>query len=604
MEITKITFINTAPPVFKEVKANSSTPWVRFSVDKPETPEQRHYPNYLVSLLNGSAKHNAIITGKVQYIVGGGLKAENGSANAFLGNINPLYSSEELLNRITTDIETFGGVRLKLIFDRIGRLKYVTHVPFTKVLTNNGRTKFYISDEWGTYKNLKESDVECVEAYNGINKDVKMLAWDIYRPQMSFEPKCYPLPDYVGAIPYIDMDREIANFHYNNLKNSFTGAHVLSLYNGKPSDEEKENIEKLIKKKFTGTDNAGGLMVVFNEPNAKGVDVVPLDSSNYGTMYADLNKQVQQEIFSGHKITSPELFGISTEGALGDRNATLEKYELFKKTYIANRQRAIESMFNSFLVLAGISDKVTIIPTEPLQMMFSEPTLLAIATKNELRSMIGLEALNEPIQMASHELKADVFAEYGKPKKDYEVVLERPFMFSNQTQMQQSEFELIGMAFKRWNLTDLEKKIVDVLRDNPSIAIPDLAKAVKKDVKDVENVVNRLKDSGLLLQTGGNINVTAPPSDTPPPANAISVMYEYALAPNVKGDAVLPTTRDFCRKLISLDRLYSRDDLNAISLREGRDVWATRGGWYNAKGSDVATPYCRHIWKQVIVVKK
>lgn len=648
--ISVIKFINSAPPVFKEVK-NSRVPWITFSLPNASTNEERHYPNYLIGLLNGSAKHNAIVTGKVQYIVGGGLQTETGAANSFLSDINPLYTADELLNRCAMDIETFGGVRLKLIFDKVGRLKYVTHVPFAKVLTNAGRTCFYISDDWGTYKNLKETDVEVVEYYNGVNVGVKMLAWDIYRPQLSFEPKCYPLPDYVGAIPYIDMDREIANFHYNNLKNGFSGSHILSFFNGNPTDEEKKSIEKRIKDKYTGTDNAGKLIIAFNKPNAQGVEVQTLTSSDYDKMYIELNKQVQQEIFSGHKITSPELFGIATEGSLGDRNATIEKYELFKKTYIANRQRTLEGIFNGFIRLAGAVDKITIIPTEPLKIMFSESTLLAICTKNELREMIGKEPADEtsgndivdkitqvsPLignaiisNLTTNEVrgmvgapplangnildKVDVnvqmrsdltiFEQFGVPKSEYTIINSRPFKFENETQQVASEYELISMAFKNWNLNEDEKKIVDVLRENPTIALPDLAKAVKKDLSEVENVIKRLTDNGLLLQSDGSIKVTAPPSETPPPANAIAVMYEYSLAPGVTGAPVLPTTRDFCKKLISLDRLYSREDLNTISMREGRDVWSTRGGWYTKKGSDTSTPYCRHIWKQVIVVKK
>jgi hypothetical protein len=88
------------------------------------------------------------------------------------------------------------------------------------------------------------------------------------------------------------------------------------------------------------------------------------------------------------------------------------------------------------------------------------------------------------------------------------------------------------------------------------------------------------------------------------PKAEIVVRYQYAKAPRVQGNVILPTSRDFCRQLIDLDRLYTRSEINLISSQVGRDVWTERGGWYTKKGTDTATPYCRHIWQQVIAIKR
>ena len=594
-----IKLINTAPPTFKEVKNYDATkPWVLFG-------DGNRYPDYLVELLNGSAKHNAIITGKTQYIAGKGIEPKKDTINkdsviAFLSRVNPYEDAEDLNFKTIMDLEVFGGFYWKFIFDRVGRLKYITHVPFTKVRTNNTCSEYYISDKWDKSSRLRKEDVEVVEAYNGINRGVKMYPYKLYRPKKGNEPDVYPLPDYVGAVPYIDMDREVANFHLNNLKNGFVGSSLITFYNGEPTEEAKNNIENQFKNKFAGTDNAGRFILSFVAPNVKEPTIDTLTPSDLDKQFIELNKQIQQEIFSGHKIPSPELFGISTEGALGDRNATDLKYELFKKTYVQARQKAIEDVWNYALQLTGIGGEVEIKEFAPLDVVYSEQILTQILTKDELRERIGLEPVIAPLALSDNTIEKviSLFANCGKPASDYNIVGTRIRKFSNDEQAEKGELELFRGMFA--DLTEKEKQIVSILRTNPEIPLPDLAKAVKVDINRLTDIINTLVANSVIEIDGGNINVLKPEE----PRTEIVVRYQYSKAPRVQGDTVLPTTRDFCRQLIALDRIYTRAEINLISSQVGRDVWTERGGWYTKKGTDTATPYCRHIWQQVIAIKR
>jgi hypothetical protein len=78
------------------------------------------------------------------------------------------------------------------------------------------------------------------------------------------------------------------------------------------------------------------------------------------------------------------------------------------------------------------------------------------------------------------------------------------------------------------------------------------------------------------------------------------VLYSYEVKAGL-GSSVIPTTRDFCRKLVELDRLYTRQEIDTISSAVDRNVWLYRGGWYHNPKTDVTTPSCRHEWKQNIV---
>ena len=44
--------------------------------------------------------------------------------------------------------------------------------------------------------------------------------------------------------------------------------------------------------------------------------------------------------------------------------------------------------------------------------------------------------------------------------------------------------------------------------------------------------------------------------------------------------------------------------MKSSGIADVTDVWLARGGWYRKPETSTSVPYCRHIWKQVIVRKK
>jgi hypothetical protein len=39
-------------------------------------------------------------------------------------------------------------------------------------------------------------------------------------------------------------------------------------------------------------------------------------------------------------------------------------------------------------------------------------------------------------------------------------------------------------------------------------------------------------------------------------------------------------------------------------MTEDRNVWLRRGGFWTRKGTNITTPYCRHVWEQVVIKEK
>jgi capsid portal protein len=124
----------------------------------------------------------------------------------------------------------------------------------------------------------------------------------------------YSLPDWVAALQYSMSEGEISNLHFNNITNGFLPAVMINFNNGVPAPEERQTIEDLIQAKFTGTDNAGRFMLSFNDdPTTKPtIDVIQIE--NLHEKYSYVAEYTQDRILVAHRVTSPLLFGIRTNG--------------------------------------------------------------------------------------------------------------------------------------------------------------------------------------------------------------------------------------------------------------------------------------------------
>jgi hypothetical protein len=126
------------------------------------------------------------------------------------------------------------------------------------------------------------------------------------------------------------------------------------------------------------------------------------------------------------------------------------------------------------------------------------------------------------------------------------------------------------------------------------------------------DIINVDKSEIVLTELGGRIgkNIDLP---------QIEVKYKYELradAPPLKKDPetgeTIGESRQFCQDLIDLDLLYTKEKIEGMrnEMAESTidedvtNVWLSRGGWYRRENTTTSIPYCRHIWKQVLVRKK
>ena len=635
IELQRISFAATPPPKFKEARGAD---WYMYG-------EKNNFPDELLKLYNESPLHNAIVTQKAQFIAGKdtsvqleGTVSQQAGAMAELQRANPYESWHDLKMKCAIDLENFGGYAVQAIWNAPGtRVVGYYHLPFQLCRTDKWGTRIWYSEDWADKK------AERLE-FAAFNPEQPGGTQVFYFKQYRAGEGVYPLPDWYPARTYIEIDTQIPDFHYNNIKNGFAIGKILQVYKGEPTEEIKAEFDRKFKRNTTGTDNAGGILISHSDPSEKVMDLIDVAPTDFDKLYLQLAETVRDNIFYAHRVTSPMLFGVRVEGTLGGRNELIEAYELFDKAYSAPKREQMDKAFTYLFNAGGNVGQLQSVVGNPVMadamLLFEKGiinrdevrtqlglpeeiaadlgtakvlvesinslsplvanTVLKQLTINELRSLAGLNPVDggdmspglsptdtTTAQFSEHnpfgwddERDKEVFSRYGKPASEYE---ELPETFAE--------------------LTGPEMRVLAVIRDNPQATLSDIAKGARLDSTEAAKVLEGMQERGEIEWKAGSVNVTEKGlrsiADSGGLKTEIFVLYQYAKAPGIDGPVIKDTSRDFCRFIVEQNKVYTRAEIDAMSAELGYDVWQRRGGWRTVPNSSPAihVPQCRHIWQ-------
>ena len=373
MEIQVLTFAEAKQPEYKEKKGEG---YMQYG-------QNNDYPQYLLDLFNKSAKHNAIVRGKVNYIVGNGWASEQ----SIVKQVNRDETLNDLTKKVALDLELFGGAYIQVIWGVLGEtIAELWHCDYTKIRTNKDNTQFWYKEDW----KLNKEKAEVYSAFNPKNPvGVQILYVKEYRPGMNV----YSLPGYFGALNYIESDVEVSKHVLGNAQTGFSASKLITLPNGEPSPDEKRAVSRQFDNMYTGADGKKYLLAFVNDATRKPI-VDDLGASDLTKEdFGRVDELIQTNIFSGHQITSPDLFGIAVPGQLGNRQQLRDSYEIFNNTYVRYKQMQLEGVFNMLGGYAGVTEELKIIPTDPIGIEFTENVLIQNMSKDEIREMLNLPPL-------------------------------------------------------------------------------------------------------------------------------------------------------------------------------------------------------------------
>ena len=308
------------------------------------------YPGYLFSLYEDCATLQSIINGTVDFVCGNDISC---NLPIFEKTVNKNGDTiNDIIQRISTDYLIFGGFALQVIRNSLGEITELYWVDFTKIRSDRKNEVIFFSEDWcksyGRVKyiiypkfNPNDSNPSSIFYYKG-NKT----------------RGTYPTPLYNAAITACELEKKINQFHLSEINNNFLTSKIINFNSGVPDDDLKNEIERNLNEKFSGAENAGRILISFNNNKDSETTVADIPQDEFGERYDSLAKRSTSQIFTAFRAT-PNLFGLPTETTGFNQQEFSEAFKLYNRTAVKPIQKVIVDTFDKIF---GVDGSITIEP--------------------------------------------------------------------------------------------------------------------------------------------------------------------------------------------------------------------------------------------------
>ena len=600
---------STAPQI-QEARGKN---WIEYGTDD----YKNLYPQFIIDLYYNSGTHSAIINATAQMIAGQDITAKetdtvelNAKLENFFKNANSKETLHEVIKKCAFDFKLQGGFALNVIYSKSGQVAELYHVPVERLrvgLPNElGRVdKYYICADWS---NIRRNKPQEVAAFNPLDRTTpsQILYTGLYSPNMEM----YYTPDYSSACNWALIDQKVSEYHLGNIERGFSGSYFINMNNGVPTAEERLQIERSIEKKFTGSGNAGKFVLSFSDSKDRAAEITPIDVSNADKQYLALQELLVQNIMTGHRVTSPMLLGVKTEGQLGGRDELMQAFEIYQNTVVKPYQEHILKTIEKILLVNDIQTDLQIVQSSPIMTTFTVEDMRNVMTKEEIREKLGLEPLEQ------ENLESEKLAKVGdidgmpvystveealiKAKElgcegfhEHELNGEKVFM-----PCAKHEDTKTRMSEEKSELDKCLEEYGEEITEDWEIINEEEAQDELEEF-DFENDLNT--NHIKLTSTGSAYTNRKSGQDQTTKQEKYQdhiyrVRYRYAGAKTGE--------REFCNKMIKANKVYRKEDILAMGRRAVNPGWGKGGAntysiWKYKGGGN-----CRHKWFRVILVQK
>ena len=523
--------------------------WVSFG-------EDNLYPNYLLELFLGSAINGALVKSIGAMIYGEGLAATNADENtdtkeSYLRLTELLHNSDDdVLKDLAMDLKLFGGCYVNVIWSRDrSKIAKMKHIPAQYIrsgkMVDGEIDTYYYSSDWANSKKPEHRPIP----YRAFSTEDRSNASQILMIRDKNPALFYGFaPDYVAATDWIQMELEIAQFHLSNITSGMTPSMHVGFSNGIPTDEERRTIERQLNAKFAGSGNAGKILITFNDGKETAPIIEPIQMNDAQSAWEGMSKQAVNQILAGHRVTSPILFGIRSEGGgLGNNADELrDAYSLFNNTVIIPFQNTL---------LKGL-DKIFAVNDINLDLYFK--TL-------KPADFIDLE-------VTKTQSEEDQEKE-GVTKEDIDT----------QELVEMSDDDL-NLVFEELHGEQIDDEVWEVVDEQDEGAIEDYEDWANALIKKKETFADEIRSKEDL------------------PSSLDKSYYRVRFKYIKKSRKPSKSTRTFCKNMMRLAKagfVYRLEDIDKASREGVNKQLGHKGRAYDLfkfKGG----VYCRHAWKVIL----
>ena len=308
------------------------------------------YPDYLFSLYTDCATLQSIVNGTADFICGNDISCNSPRFEKIVNKNGETIN--DIIQRISTDYLIFGGFALQVIRNAVGDISEIYWIDFNKLRSDKKNEVFFYSDDW----NKSFGRVKYI-VYPKFNKD-DSNASSIFYYKGNKTRTTYPVPIYNAAITACELEKKINQFHLSEINNNFLTSKIINFNSGIPDDDLKNEIERNLNEKFSGSENAGRILISFNNNKDSETTVTDLPQDDFGERYDSLAKRSTSQIFTAFRAT-PNLFGLPTETTGFNQQEFAEAFKLYNRTAVKPIQKVIVDTFDKIF---GVDGSITIEP--------------------------------------------------------------------------------------------------------------------------------------------------------------------------------------------------------------------------------------------------
>ena len=358
--------------------------------------QKNDYPDYLIDLYQKSAVHNALCNSIATWVYGEGVTSPQMQSKAeSWAKFNALFEGgigKNTIQKCILDLKVHGGYYLSISYsvDRT-TISEVNHIPFECMRVepelNGEESEFYLySKNWSDYKTVGYKKVKSFDPNQKKSYPNQIACFKAYSVGQYY----YPKPDYQGGINYIELDKNVSEFHLANIKNGLAPSFMINFSNGIPSEEKRRAVKNQIEQELAGASNAGKFIVSFSDDRNNSPEITVMPQSDADKQYEFLSKEITSKVMISHRVVSPRLFGVNADGGgLGNNADELRTASvLFEENVIDNYRDLLTESFELIMFEAG------------------QPLKLEFVSKNPFEQEENVKRDVEEIEASKHEFKS------------------------------------------------------------------------------------------------------------------------------------------------------------------------------------------------------
>ena len=358
--------------------------------------QKNDYPDYLIDLYQKSAVHNALCNSIATWVYGEGVTSPQMQSKAeSWAKFNALFEGgigKNTIQKCILDLKVHGGYYLSISYsvDRT-TISEVNHIPFECMRVepelNGEESEFYLySKDWANYKTCGFKKIKSFDPKEKKSYPNQIACFKAYSVGQYY----YPKPDYQGGINYIELDKNVSEFHLANIKNGLAPSFMINFSNGIPSDEKRRAVKNQIEQELAGASNAGKFIVSFSDDRNNSPEITVMPQSDADKQYEFLSREITSKVMISHRVVSPRLFGVNSDGGgLGNNADELKTASvLFEENVIDNYRDLLTESFELIMFEAGQPLKLDFVSKNPFEEEISEEEVIVESPNEDTKEVV------------------------------------------------------------------------------------------------------------------------------------------------------------------------------------------------------------------------